>query len=71
MTYPKPEVGQIWEDCDPRSEGRPPVTVLAANETYAEVTSGVRRSRILVNRMRPTKHGYRLVRLADGSRYDG
>lgn len=70
MTYPKPEVGQIWESCDRRDVGRPPVTVLAVDETYAVVTSGCRQSRIRVNRMRPGSTGYRLVKLADGSRYE-
>lgn len=70
--------GQIWADNDPRSEGRQ-VRIVAVDGTHATVElvtgRGVghdaakpgRRTRIRLDRFRPTSTGYRLVTHADGT----
>ncbi|MFF3060161.1 hypothetical protein [Streptomyces sp. NPDC057909] len=65
---------QVWADNDRRSAGRT-VRVGAVSERHAYCTvltaaapggrTG-RRVRILIERMRPTSTGYRLVELVDG-----
>lgn len=62
---------QIWEDADSRGHGRK-VRIIATTETHAlvEVVAGRwgnsstvgRRSRIRLDRFKPTSTGYRLVR---------
>lgn len=77
-TTPPVEPGQIWADNDPRAYGRH-LRVLELTETHAVVeqvstrdksphpaTIG-RRTRIRLDRFRPTSTGYRLVRHADGT----
>lgn len=57
------EPGQVWEDCDWRSAGRK-VRVLAVDATHATVQSPTgrgRKTRIRLDRFRPTSTGYRLV----------
>lgn len=73
MTEPTPDVrpGQIWADNDPRSAGRH-LLVVDVGPTHAEVELAVprppvssakpgRRTRIRLDRFRPTSTGYRLV----------
>jgi hypothetical protein len=66
----KVESGQIWADCDKRSEGRK-VRVVACTVGYAYVLPASvghgTATRIQLDRMRPTPNGYRLVTNADGS----
>lgn len=71
---PAPDVrpGQVWADCDPRSTGRH-VRVEAVDGSHATVVQcdphgrvhddrkPARRTRIRVDRFRPTRTGYRLV----------
>jgi hypothetical protein len=73
---PKPDVrvGQVWQDNDPRENGRylriidvdasrATVRRVAYNETdgIAADLPGVRATRIRLDRFRPTSAGYRLV----------
>jgi hypothetical protein len=73
MTQDSPavKVGQIWEDNDPRMEGRR-VRVTAIDDTHATVVlcqprppvssaKPGRRTRIRLDRFRPTSTGYRYV----------
>ncbi|WP_435059419.1 hypothetical protein [Streptomyces sp. bgisy060] len=69
MTQPDVRVGQVWADNDKRSEGRT-VRVDEINVRYAYCTvltpptPGGRtgqRTRIALERMRPTSTGYRLL----------
>ncbi|GAA3750285.1 DUF6354 family protein [Micromonospora maritima] len=74
---PAVRVGQIWADNDKRSEGRL-VKVTAVDSTHADVIAvdahgepspsilRARRTRIRLNRFRPTSTGYRLVRDVEG-----
>jgi len=65
---PEVRVGQIWADNDKRSRGRK-VRVVEVGETHATVEEVVtgwtgrppRRTRIRLDRFRPTSTGYRLV----------
>lgn len=71
-------VGQVWADNDWRSLGRTVrileidvsrVTVEVLTERGGEKPSKRRRTRILINRLRPNSTGYRLVSeptIADG-----
>jgi hypothetical protein len=55
--------GQVWADNDWRAHGRT-VLVLAVDETHATVQSPSgrgRKTRIRLDRFRPTSTGYRLV----------
>lgn len=64
----EPAVGQVWADNDWRQDGRQ-VRIDSLNETHADVTvvancHGRRtgqRTRIRLDRLRPTSTGYRLV----------
>ncbi|MFJ4624268.1 hypothetical protein [Streptomyces sp. NPDC088812] len=70
---PTPAIGQIWQDNDPRAEGRlllvewigdthatvRPVALTAADEPVP--LPGCRQSRIRLDRFRPTSNGYRYV----------
>ncbi|MFJ9740863.1 hypothetical protein [Streptomyces sp. NPDC101166] len=71
MTTPAPAAGQLWQDNDPRSEGRL-LLIESIGETHATVRQvaltpagepvplpGVRQSRIRLDRFRPTSTGYR------------
>ncbi|MEU8521212.1 hypothetical protein [Streptomyces sp. NPDC048577] len=69
MTQPDVRVGQVWADNDKRSEGRT-VRVDEVDVCYAyctvltSATPGGRtgqRTRIALERMRPTSTGYRLL----------
>ena len=71
MTTPTVRVGQVWADNDKRSHGRR-VRVVELDGTHAIVTQvdirGVvdsrrreRRTRIRLDRFKPTSTGYRLV----------
>lgn len=68
---PAPAVGQIWQDNDPRSYGRK-VCVVEITDTHALVelhqprhpvssAKPGRRTRIRLDRFRPTSTGYRYV----------
>ncbi|MBD0743522.1 hypothetical protein [Streptomyces sp. CBMA152] len=69
---PTPAVGQVWQDNDPRSLGRR-VRIVEVDATHALVELAVprgtghlhakpgRRTRIRLNRFRPTSTGYRYV----------
>lgn len=74
-TTPTVEVGQVWDDNDPRSIGRQ-VEVISIDETHATVgvitergggarPSAPRLTRIRLNRFRPTRTGYRLTTESD------
>lgn len=55
------EKDQVWEDADPRSEGRK-LRILAVDDTHASVQSPSgkgRIGRIRLDRFRPTSTGYR------------
>ena len=57
------EVGQVWEDNDPRSAGRR-LRVLAVDATHAIVQSPTglgRKTRIRLDRFRATSTGYRRI----------
>lgn len=61
---PSVKVGQVWADNDWRSKGRM-VRVLAVDETHATVQDRLgmgRKTRIRLDRFRPTSTGYRLER---------
>lgn len=75
---PTVEKGQVWADNDKRGYGRH-LRVVELTETHAVVeqvsardksphpaTIG-RRTRIRLDRFKPTSTGYRLVQLADGT----
>lgn len=63
---PKVRPGQVWADNDKRASGRT-MRVESVDSRYAMVVdSRGRRSRILVERMRPTSTGYRLLEEAPG-----
>ncbi|MGW0033629.1 hypothetical protein ACWDXD_27930 [Streptomyces sp. NPDC003314] len=68
---PRPAVGQIWQDNDPRSYGRK-VRIVELTDTHAVVelhqprhpvssAKPGRRTRIRLDRFRPTSTGYRYV----------
>ncbi|GAA0918604.1 hypothetical protein [Nonomuraea longicatena] len=58
---PRVQVGQVWADNDKRASGRT-VRVENVDGRYVQVVdSRGRRSRILIERMRPTSTGYRLL----------
>lgn len=73
-TTPTPAVGQVWQDNDPRAEGRylrivdidasrataRPVTYDSTTGVVADLP-GTRPSRIRLDRFRPTSNGYRYV----------
>ncbi|MFI7468183.1 DUF6354 family protein [Nonomuraea sp. NPDC049646] len=74
MNEPSVRVGQVWADNDKRSEGRR-IRVLEVDATHATVTpvdvrgmvdsrTQQRRTRIRLDRFRPTSTGYRLVQEA-------
>lgn len=81
MSEPTPEVrvGQIWQDNDPRADGRT-IRIVEVDATHATVelvsqravghqqAKPGRRSRIRLDRFRPTSTGYRLVEDAEVSR---
>jgi hypothetical protein len=68
--------GQIWQDCDPRSYGRhllvetieepagraPARAVVLLVGANGDVHGRERRTRIKLDRFRPTSNGYRLIR---------
>ncbi|NYV73125.1 DUF6354 family protein [Streptomyces sp. UH6] len=71
MTTPAPAVGQLWQDNDPRSYGRK-VRIVEIDDTHATVelhqprqpvssAKPGRRTRIRLDRFRPTSTGYRYV----------
>ena len=73
MTQLGPAIGQIWQDNDPRSTDRF-VWIERTDDTHAHVRQvaltqngepvplpGVRRTRIRLDRFRPTSTGYRYV----------
>lgn len=55
-----PAVGQIWQDNDPRGHGRR-IRIMEIDDTHAVVHDGKRRTRIRLDRFRPTSTGYRYV----------
>lgn len=68
---PTPAAGQIWQDNDPRSHGRK-LRIIKIDETHAVVelhqprlpvssAKPGRRTRIRLDRFRPTSTGYRYV----------
>jgi hypothetical protein len=69
---PTPAIGQVWQDNDPRGYGRK-VRIVEIGETHAVVELTVprgaghlhakhgRRTRIRLDRFRPTSTGYRYV----------
>jgi len=64
---PPPAVGQIWQDNDPRGDGRT-IRIVEIDGAYAMVQSvhphlhrPGRRTRIRLDRLRPTRNGYRYV----------
>jgi hypothetical protein len=64
LLRPQVRVGQVWRDADKRSDGRR-LLVVAVDATHATVTSAERagrRTRIRLDRFRPTSNGYRLER---------
>ena len=71
---PKPAVGQVWQDNDPRGYGRK-VRIVEIGDTHAVVelhsprqpvsnAKPGRRTRIRLDRFRPTSTGYRYVSTA-------
>lgn len=69
---PPPAVGQVWQDNDPRQDSRQ-VRIVELTDTHAVVTlvqprepvssaRAGRRTRIRLDRFRPTSTGYRYVR---------
>lgn len=68
---PQPAVGQIWQDNDPRSYGRK-LRIVEIGDTHALVelhqprlpvssAKPGRRTRIRLDRFRPTSTGYRYI----------
>ncbi|WP_069769763.1 hypothetical protein [Streptomyces sp. LUP30] len=70
---PAPAIGQIWQDNDPRA-GERLIWIERTDDTHAQVRQvaltpagepvplpGVRRTRIRLDRFRPTSTGYRYV----------
>lgn len=69
---PTPAIGQIWQDADPRAYGRK-VCIVEITDTHAIVELTVprgaghlhakpgRRTRIRLDRFRPTSTGYRYI----------
>jgi hypothetical protein len=75
--HPTVRLGQIWADNDPRGYGRK-VRVVEIGDTHATVelhqprhpvssAKPGRRTRIRLDRFRPTSTGYRLVTDTDGA----
>lgn len=65
---PDVRVGQVWEDIDKRGYGRQ-VHVVSVGDTHATVEDTVgkpRRTRVRLDRFRPTSTGYRLVLDVEG-----
>jgi len=58
----KVEVGQVWQDNDPRVPTRT-ITVLSVTATHAHVVSSPsgRKTRVKLSRFKPIQTGYRLV----------
>lgn len=57
-------VGQVWTDTDPRvvkSGYQRRLRVIEVSETHAVVDTGARKTKIRLDRFRPTSTGYRLV----------
>ncbi len=59
----EPEVGQVWEDCDPRMpQRRVRINRIEGAFAYVQNLKGHRpETRIRLTRLRPTSTGYRLV----------
>ncbi|WP_318201090.1 DUF6354 family protein [Streptomyces sp. SCL15-4] len=67
---PTPAPGQIWQDNDPRGYGRR-IRIIATDATHAHVEQVIgrdhasaspgRRTRIRLDRFRPTSTGYRYI----------
>ncbi len=57
------QVGQVWADNDWRSSSREHLRVVAIEDTHAVVErlNGTRRTRIRLDRFKPTSTGYRLI----------
>jgi len=54
--------GQVWEDLDPRSQGRT-IHVDCVDGDHACVTDNRgRKTRIKLSRLRPVSNGYRLIK---------
>lgn len=72
-TTPAPSVGQIWQDNDPRGHGRR-IRIVSVTGTHALVESlsprrtrhlhakPGRRTRIRLDRFKPTSTGYQYIR---------
>lgn len=60
------KIGQVWRDCDPRSDGRR-VTVVEVGPTHATVTCAGRKTRIRLDRFKPGSTGYQLVTSPEGN----
>jgi hypothetical protein len=58
------QVGQIWEECDPRMVGRR-IRVVEVGKTHATVvnstTGTARKTRIRLDRFKPSSTGYKMV----------
>lgn len=70
------KVGQVWQDADPRDQGRY-LRVVETTDTHAivmrtdrhgAVWGKERRTRIRLDRFRPTSNGYRLIQDAPEER---
>lgn len=66
--YPTPEVGQTWADNDPRANYNNARKIIAIQDGKAHL-DGYPKTRVRLDRMRPTSGGYRLIRTADGRPY--
>ena len=53
--------GQVWRDLDKRMQGRL-VTVVSVADGKAQVTNGVTKTRLSIQRMHKTSTGFELVR---------
>jgi hypothetical protein len=62
IEYVEPKVGQVWEDCDKRHEGRQlKIVYIGVIWVSAKDLKTGRRSTILRRRLRPNSTGYRIV----------
>jgi len=68
----KVEVGQVWEDNDPRYEVKRTLTVMAIDGDYVECLNSPsgRVTKIKIKRLRPNSTGYRLIKEANDERRD-
>jgi hypothetical protein len=61
MSAPDVRVGDLWDDCDPRTPRRLEVMSLRPGHVVLRNVKTGKRTTVQIQRMRPTSTGYRLA----------